>query len=321
MSALGSFPTPVELLEPLSTGTTSLWIKRDDLTHPEYGGNKLRKLGRVLGDARESGATRLVTVGAVGSHHVLSTGIFGKRAGFEVEAVVLRQPQSEHVLETLRASVGQGVRLVPADSYSEAARRLAASAANGAYLIPAGGSSRLGTLGVLDAATELAAQVRAGALPEPDLLVVALGSGGTVAGLLAGLAHSGLRTRVLAVAVAEPIKAFAHKARALAKELVDDPLRQHVLGRLEIERRYIGEGYGYATDAGKRAQSLASGLGLLLDATYTAKAFAAALERVALGAERHILFWHTLSSAPVAPLLRAAPLESDLEPSLRRLAY
>jgi 1-aminocyclopropane-1-carboxylate deaminase/D-cysteine desulfhydrase-like pyridoxal-dependent ACC family enzyme len=321
VSAIGTYPTPIQLLESLSTKSCSLWIKRDDLTHPVYGGSKVRKLGRLLDDAAEVGASRIVTLGAVGSHHVLSTGIFGKLAGLEVEAVALRQPQSEHVLETLRASIGQGVRLFPADSYAEAARYLAASAADGAYLIPAGGSSRLGTLGVLEAATELAAQVAAGELPEPDLLVVPLGSGGTVGGLLAGLAQARLRTRVLAVAVADPVKLFAHKARALAKELVDDPLRPHVLERLEIERRYLGDGYGYATAAGDHATRCAARLALVLDATYTAKAFAAALDRVALGAERHILFWHTLSGAPLAPLLIGAPLESELDSSVRRLAH
>ena len=320
MPELGLYPTPVERLEALFSARTSLWVKRDDLTHPLYGGSKLRKLGRLLDDARELGATRLVTVGAVGSHHVLCTGIFGKRAGFEVAAAVLRQPQSAHALETLRASINQGVELVPAASYAEAARYLVASAADGAYVIPAGGSNRLGTLGVLDAATELAAQVRAGVLPEPDLIVVALGSGGTVGGLLAGLEQARLRTRVLAVAVSEPVKLFAHKARALAKELVDDAHRPHVLARLEIERDFLGRGYGYASTAGEAATERAASVGLRLDATYTAKAFAAALARVALGSERHVVFWHTLSGASLAPLLLDAPLEPEIAPALRRLA-
>lgn len=319
MATLGAYPTPVQRLEQFSTASTSLWIKRDDLTHPVYGGSKLRKLGRILEDALELGATRLVTVGAVGSHHVLCTGIFGECAGFQVEAVVLPRPRSTHVVDTLRASVGRGVRLVPAASYAEAARHLATSAASGAYSIPAGGSSPRGTLGILEAATELAEQVRTGVLPEPDLLVVALGSGGTVGGLVAGLEQARLRTRVLAVAVTEPTRVFTHKARALAKELVAEPLRAHVLDRLELERRYLGPGYGHATAAGEHATAQAARVGLSLDATYTAKAFAAALERVALGRERHILFWHTLSGAPLAPLLLNAPLESELADDLRRL--
>src|SRR6187402_3980391 len=156
MLDFGSYPTPVACLEQLSTNNTTLWIKRDDLTSSVYGGSKLRKLGPLLDDARCRGASKLVTLGAVGSHHVLATGVFGKLAGLAVEALVLRQPHSPHVLETVRASIGQGVTLVPVTSYREAARELALRAAAGAYSIPAGGSNLLGTLGLVAAASELA---------------------------------------------------------------------------------------------------------------------------------------------------------------------
>src|SRR4051794_34115897 len=225
MLDFGTYPTPIVRLEQLSTASTTLWVKRDDLTNPVYGGSKLRKLEPLLEDAKRLGATKLVTMGAVGSHHVLATGVFGTRAGFSVEAVVLRQPQSTHVLATARASIGQGVRLVPAASYAEAARHLAVRAAEGAYIIPAGGTNRLGSQGLLAAAAELAEQVRAGLLPERDSIVVALGSGGTAAGLAAGLVRTGLRTRVLAIPVAEPVKVFVLKARALAVALVDHSSR------------------------------------------------------------------------------------------------
>jgi len=321
MLDFGTYPTPIACLEQLSTLTTTLWVKRDDLTNPVYGGSKVRKLGPLLDDAKSRGATRLVTMGAVGSHHVLATGVFGKRAGFSVEAVVVRQPHSTHVLETARASIGQGVRLVPAASYAEAARHLAVSAAAGAYVIPAGGSSLLGTRGFVAAATELAEQVGAGALPEPDLIVLPFGSGGTAAGLAAGLLRAGLRTRVLAIAVAEPVKVFEHKARELAKELVEHSSHAAVLERLEVDRHYLGEGYGRPTRASEHATREAARESLVLDDTYTAKAFAAALDRVALGNERHVLFWHTLSSAPLAPLLIGAPQEHELASQLRQLAF
>jgi len=313
-------PTPVEWLEPLSTAATSLWVKRDDLTNPIYGGSKVRKLGPLLEDAKRRGATRLVTVGALGSHHVLATGLFGRLAGLQVEALILSQPRSAHVLETVRASAGQGVTLIPVASYTEAVRQLAARAAAGAYSIPAGGTNLLGTLGLLEAAAELAQQVHAGLLPEPDLLVLPLGSGGTAAGLVAGLVQAGLRTRVLAVAVAEPSKVFAHKARALAKALLAPSLHATALQRLEIERGYLGEGYGYPSSAGEHATRQAERVGLTLDATYTAKAFAAALARVAFGSEQHILFWHTLSSRSLLPLLKDAPQEHELAIEVRRLA-
>jgi 1-aminocyclopropane-1-carboxylate deaminase/D-cysteine desulfhydrase-like pyridoxal-dependent ACC family enzyme len=321
MRDFGTYPTPIACLEQLSSATTTVWVKRDDLTNRTYGGSKVRKLGALLEDATSRGARKLLTVGTVGSHHVLATGVFGRLLGFQVEAVVLPQPQSPHVLETVRASIGQGVVLVPAGSYAEAARHLAVSAAAGAYSIPAGGSNLLGTRGMVAAAAELAEQVRAGALPEPDLIVLPLGSGGTAAGLSAGVLQAGLRTRVLAIAVAEPVQVFTRKAQALAKELVDHSSRAAVLQRLEIDRRYLGDGYGRPTRASQHAMREAGRVGLTLDDTYTAKAFAAVLERRARGTERHILYWHTLSSANISPLLIGAPEEQKLPSEVRRLAH
>jgi 1-aminocyclopropane-1-carboxylate deaminase/D-cysteine desulfhydrase-like pyridoxal-dependent ACC family enzyme len=319
MLELGSYPTPVAELTSLSSPGSALWIKRDDQTSPIYGGNKLRKLERLLDHARQTGARRIVTLGAVGSHHVLATGIFGAALGLRVEAVLLPRPDSPGVLTTLRATIAQGVALFPAESYAEARLRLQAWAAEGAYVIPAGGTNRLGTLGIMDAAAELALQVQAGALPEPDLIVVPLGSGGTVAGLLAGLAQTELRSRVLAVTVAEPAKLFEQRARSLAKSLVSGAARERVLERLQIERRYLGAGYGVTSAESAHACAEAARVGITLDTTYTGKAFAAALAHVALGRARTILYWQTLSSAPLTPLLRDAPLERELEPRLRGL--
>src|SRR5271165_3541870 len=97
--AFGRYPTPVGRLSPLSTDRSELWVKRDDLTNPEYGGNKVRKLERLLARALERGARRIVTVGAAGSHHVLATAIFGRRVGLEVEAVLVPQPGTGHAAE------------------------------------------------------------------------------------------------------------------------------------------------------------------------------------------------------------------------------
>jgi len=321
MLDFGFYPTPVECIERLSTAKATLWVKRDDLTNPLYGGSKVRKLGPLLAEARDLGAKQIVTLGAVGSHHVLATAIFAKRAGLKVAAVLLRQPRSTHVLETVRASIGQGVVPVPVSSYAEAMQQLAVRAAGGAYAIPAGGSSLVGTRGIASAAEELADQVRAGLLPEPDLIVLPLGSGGTAAGLAAGLVRSALRSRVLAIPVAQPLKVFVHKTRALAAQVAGDSWRAAVAARLEVDERYLGVGYGHSTPAGEHARREAASQGLKLDDTYTAKAFAAALDRIALGRERNVLFWNTLSSADMAPLLLSAPHEHELAPEVRALAY
>jgi 1-aminocyclopropane-1-carboxylate deaminase/D-cysteine desulfhydrase-like pyridoxal-dependent ACC family enzyme len=309
---LGDYPTPIEPLPTLSRPGVALWVKRDDLTAPVYGGNKVRKLEYVLGDARAHGKTELLTAGAVGSHHVLATTIYGVRSGFRVKAVLVPQPKSEHALVNLRAELAQGL---DARASSEVLVPVALGRRyhTGSYYVQVGGSSALGAMGYVDGARELAAQVRAGQMPTPDLVVVTLGSGGTAAGLAAGFALEGLPTRVLGVSVVGPTQLFAwythHLARACVERAGGSITRQELAARLVTTARWLGRGYGYPTDDGARAAARAADCGLTLDGTYTAKSFAAALDVVQGGREKVVLYWHTLSSAPMAPLLEGAPAE------------
>jgi len=356
-------PTPVERVAGLSAAATAwaggaeLWVKRDDRTHPVYGGNKVRKLEGILAAARARAATRLVTVGAAGSHHVLATAYFGREAGLEVEAVLVPQPRTEHVARVLRASVGCGVRAFPVGSWAAAApalglRRLAGGGK--AMLVPVGGSSVAGSMGYVEAARELAAQVRAGELPEPGVCVVALGSGGTAAGLAAGFALEGLATRVVGVSVSDPAWLVALVAHGLARACVRRGLAarraavraaaatasgptmepstaaallfEPAAPRLSVDARFLGGGYAHPTAEGREAIALAAEhAGLALDPTYTGKAFASALWHVRARRASHVLYWHTLSSAPLDALFpeagaRArAPDEASLDPRLRAL--
>jgi 1-aminocyclopropane-1-carboxylate deaminase/D-cysteine desulfhydrase-like pyridoxal-dependent ACC family enzyme len=319
MPPLGHYPTLVEPVPGLSAPSCSLWVKRDDLTHHVYGGNKVRKLEYLLEEARARGATRLVTVGAVGSHHVLATTYFGKQAGFQVEAVLVPQPRTEHVVEVLRADLGLGLKAFPAGSWAAAPWALVTRVAAGARLIPLGGSNTVGTMGYVDAGRELAAQVRDGVLPEPDVCVVALGSGGTAAGLAVGFAAAGLRTRVVGVCVSGPPWALRASARHLARACGRRIGAPSV--RLETDARFLGAGYGCRTPEGDEATTLARvHAGLTLDPTYTAKAFAAALWFVRARRAPRVLYWHTLSSAPMGPLLAGAPEESQIPAGLIALA-
>ena len=321
---LGTYPTPVEPLASLSRPGSALWVKRDDLTSPTYGGNKVRKLERLLARAKERGASRVLTVGAVGSHLVLATAVFGKRLGLAVDAVLLPQPRTLHVVDDVRADLALGLRALPARSYAHATLRVAAElAARRAFFIPVGASNVLGSLGYVDAVRELALQVRSGAMPEPDLIIVTLGSGGTAGGIAAGLALERMKTRVVGVTVAEPLALLAGAARHLAVRCVrylggTAPTRT-IVARLEADGRWVGPGYGSSTAHGDRATKLAAGVGLTLDPTYTAKAFAAALDAVEHGRGATILYWHTLSRAPMGPLLIGAPSEEELSPSVRGL--
>jgi 1-aminocyclopropane-1-carboxylate deaminase/D-cysteine desulfhydrase-like pyridoxal-dependent ACC family enzyme len=322
---IGQYPTPVQRLTLLSTDRCELWVKRDDLTHDAYGGNKVRKLEHILERARERSARRIVTFGTAGSHHVLATTLHAKRAGFEVAAILTPQHRTDHAVKNLRAALALRLQAIPTSSMALAPVVLSTVLRQGDFVVGPGGSTLHGTLGYVDAAFELARQIDDGEIPAPDLIVVALGSAGTAAGLLAGLVASkvggALRaTQLVGVRVVSPVLMGRRRTLALSFRAAHhrklDVSWGELGARFTIESTFLGAGYGQASPAGDRATGLAEREGLRLDPTYTAKTFAAALDRVENGAFARVLYWHTLSSAPLEPTLIHAP---ELPPELDRL--
>jgi 1-aminocyclopropane-1-carboxylate deaminase/D-cysteine desulfhydrase-like pyridoxal-dependent ACC family enzyme len=336
-TVLGRYPTPVQRLSSLSTDRCELWVKRDDLTNDVYGGNKVRKLEHILARARERSARRIVTFGAAGSHHVLATTIHGRRAGLEIAAILTPQPRNEHAVGNLQIALSLGLEPIRAASMALAPVVLPTVLRQGDFVVGPGGSTLHGTLGYVDAAFELARQIDDGALPVPDIIVVALGSAGTAGGLVAGMSaltaggtttSSGApsstpgpslsETRLVGVRIVSPVLMGRQRALLLAWRAAhhrrlgvswDD-----LAARLALEPGFLGAGYGRATAAGDRATDLAERAGLTLDPTYTAKAFAAALDLVEKGRFQRVLYWHTLSSAPLEPMLsRASQLPAELD--------
>jgi D-cysteine desulfhydrase len=318
---LGDGPTPVRELTGLgaSRGEAPVWIK-DDGAYSLVGGNKARKLEWLLADARRRGKRTILTGGATGTNHGLATAVFARRLGMRTVLVLAPQPQTDHVraqLARLHAS-GAEIHIAPGfhTSFLLAAWLAVAKAGPGLrtpYLVPPGGSSPLGCVGYVRAALELRDQVVAGELPEPSHIVVALGSGGTAAGLLAGIRLSGLRSRLLCVVVSDAIRLEARGVARLARRTLQ-LLADHgaavpaatTAGTLKLERGWLGTGYGRSTPESERAMELLERERVTLDPVYTAKAVAALLalnERGAFG-EGPVLYWHTYSAPkpnPVAP--------------------
>jgi D-cysteine desulfhydrase len=180
----------------------------------------------------------------------------------------------------------------------------------GAYFLASGGSSPLGTVGVVNAMFELRAQVNAGVMPEPDFIFCPLGSSGTMAGLSLGGILAGLKSKVIGVRVtmdhAGPVP-IANKGtvqklmrRTLALLMKHSPEVPAVaLPEQRVLDSYFGEGYGRATRAGGEAMARAMELeGIRLDPTYTAKTFAAVRDFIAApeNARATVLYWHTYHS-------------------------
>lgn len=319
---LGSYPTPLRKVELPLPADGELWLKDDGQSALLYGGNKVRKLERLLALAQRQGAKRLLTIGAAGSHHVLATCVFGARLGLRTCAVLTPQPWTAHAEDTLRAGLHAGLIAAPATSGLDAVRCLRREQRPGDFVIGPGGWGVAGTWAYRLAVDELQAQLRQAGVERLDGIVVAAGSGSTAAGLLAGVLETGVARRVVAVQVApNPLLRAIITGQALyALWRQGRPLHAlRALGSLEIESAFVGTGYGHPSARADGALGLARSFGLALEPTYTAKAFAAAVERTS-GSERGTsrsklrlhqrhtyLYWHTLSSVPLTALLTGAP--------------
>ena len=329
---LGRFPTPVARLDGLLPPAVELWVKRDDQSGTFYGGNKVRKLEFLLADARARGGRRLVTLGAIGSHHVLATAIYGRQAGFAVDAVVFPQPLTEHVREQMLADVAAGARLHPTRGWLGVPMAVARlRCGDDAVWITSGGSSPVGSLGYVSAGLELLEQIAAGALPRPDVIYVALGSCGTAAGLLVGLAGAPslprLDAKLVGARVVDRVVSNEHATRRLAARTAAllAARGEHWFDHFQpppfsVEHRFFGGAYGRATPASDDAVARAAAVGLLLEPTYTGKAMAALLADAAAGAldGKRVLFIDTYSSVDLAPLVASGPGVSALPASLQR---
>ncbi len=317
-------PTPVRQL--VRTAGSDLWLKDDGLVSPLYGGNKVRKLEAVLPHILRRRASRILTLGAAGSHHVLATALFARRYSVPTHALLLPQPWSAHAEATLRATVATCERVEAATSAAAIPRWLL-NCRRGDYVLAPGASTHLGALGVARGVSELRAQIEAHELPEPDLIVTPLGSGGTAAGLLAGALLQNLKCRIVAVQVtrAPGLRWLVLRlARAALRAAGFDASWSTLGARLVTTRRYCGSSYGARTEAGEAATRRSSELGLQLDVTYTAKAFAAALDATAgclleTAPVDNVLYWHTLSAQPPASCAPEAAFSAPLPAALDAL--
>lgn len=321
-------PTALTLAEHVSRHTgREVFVKHDNATHPRYGGNKVRKLEYLLADARVRGATDLITVGAAGSHHALATSVHGAAAGFHVAVVLCPQAGNEHVTMNLRADLAQGATVHPV---SAGWKLLPAALAHAAvlrakgripYVIPAGGSTPLGACGYIDAVGELATQLRVLGVGRIDAMVCALGSGATLAGMMAGARLHALMTEAWGVRVTPRLMS----SRALVAWLATQSLRRstpRAEGFSRADVRVIddqfGDGYGVPTPAAHEALELFARDGIELDLTYTAKAAAGLLALARRDPPgRRYLFWNTLSSAPLGALV--PDLDAPLPPEITAL--
>lgn len=307
---LAELPTPVYLKESMTpSGVRSISVKRDDLTNPLYGGNKVRKLEYIFQRALDRKATRVATFGAAGSNHALATAILANDIGLECTCFLAHQKRTPKVPYALNMHRRLGTEIVRYGG-SIAALPLFREYLQHrhAWVVPLGGSCWLGATGFVNAGLELAEQVAKGDIPCPARIYIANGTMGSVAGLLLGLAAAELPTEVHAVRVAD--NRFTNPAildrlmrkTALLLNRFDPTFDASTADRARLQWRddFFAGGYAVFDDDTEDAVSFASEqLGLRLETTYTGKAMAALLHDMQMPEYQGetFLFWNTHNSS------------------------
>ncbi len=281
-------------------------VKRDDLIGLGLGGNKVRGLELFLGEALALGSDVIVTGAGPQSNHVRATALIGRMLGLDVVAVLWGSPLST-ARGNLQLTQLAGARLVWTGSTDRAsvddaiAATVAKLRARGRrpYAIPRGGGAPLAVVAHLLAARRVEEDLRARGAAV-DRIVVAAGSGATVAGWLLWRTLAGSGPAITAWSVSRPVPEVEQQILGLARAAADRlelPLDPKRLRDLIDVRDAVGPGYGVPSPAGAEAlRVLLETEAIPLDPTYTAKAFGGWLELARSDPaerDRSVLFIHT----------------------------
>ncbi|MBR6799223.1 MAG: D-cysteine desulfhydrase family protein [Firmicutes bacterium] len=320
-TALGFFPTPLYKLDKLSAELgIELYIKRDDFTGSNlFGGNKTRKLEYLIGKAKAEGCDHIFTYGAVQSNHAMQTVWAAAKNGikpviylaaivpidendikanllldriYDAEIHIVEPLEGESFMDTEERSFKMG---------EEHIKRLEAEG-HKCMNIPVGGADETGSLGYIGGITELYEQADALGV-EFDYLYHATGSGGTMAGMMAGRNLLGRNTVIRSISAMEIGRSYAKHAASLSNGALalmgigspDDPLVK--AEDFAPDDNYYAPGYEIPNEATTKAiKLLAKTEGILVDPVYSGKAFSALLDHVKTGKIEQgskVVFVHT----------------------------
>ena len=298
---LCTLPTPLHRLEELSRRLAAdIWIKRDDLNGFAMGGNKARKAEFLLADALQRKCDVVLTAGAMQSNHVRVIAAASSRFSMECHLFLSGpkpdQPTANLLLDLLADAQ---VHVVPSEERPSAMETFAEQLQKKGrrpYIIPIGGSNEIGAQGYVLGVQELEEQLQH--LPrKPTTLVFSSSSGGTHAGILAGMALVQSKMRHLGIRVdrdPDLEESICTVANAIAKRL--DLVKEFQREDVSLNSDYIGEDYGIPSKEGTQAlKELWQREGILLEPVYTAKAMAGLIDLTRRGewADERVLFLHS----------------------------
>ncbi|MCS7213962.1 MAG: pyridoxal-phosphate dependent enzyme [Candidatus Calescibacterium sp.] len=281
----------------------NFFIKREDVLG-KYGGNKVRKLEFLYPTIDKK---NVFMFGPTGSHHLVANLIYGKDR-FDFISVIfptyLYKMRNSYVLEKTEIVKMYSKKVIFTQSMPLAfALTYVLSKIKNGFFIPPGSSSPRTSLGFVLSAIEIYESITKNEIPEPDFIFLPAGTGGTIAGLLAGLNIVGLKSQIIGVQVVETcrefiVKKFCNLVLKELKKIVNDlnTNTNHTKANLKIIRGFIGKGYGYPTEDGIKAKEFFERFGIKSELTYTAKTLSAILHMKEKFREKNVLFYYTLNT-------------------------
>lgn len=305
---LGFYPTPIHKLEKLSEEFgINLYLKRDDFSGMNlFGGNKIRKLEYLIGDALAKKCDYVFTFGATQSNHAMQTATACCRCGLKpvlyLESYV--EPDEHDIRSNLLLDkiLGAEIHIFKegTDLMAEAQKQIDKLKAEGhnPYIVPMGGASEVGSTGFLEGFAEMTEQMKKEGL-KADYIFHATGTGGTLAGLLAGKKVLNSDTNIISIDVSNKTPEFYDNVAKLSQ----DTLKRagfHIkvtADEINHDLDYFGEGYEVPTVAASNAiKKLARTEGILTDPVYSGKALSGLLDYLEKGRIEKgstVVFWHT----------------------------
>jgi len=290
--------TPIHKLERLSQALgKAIYIKRDDYTGTEISGNKVRKLEYTIQYVLDHGYDTIITTGAITSNHARATAALCAQYNIECHLVLRGELQAYEGNLFLDAMLGAHIHVIEPTASREAAmeslyKNLEAQGKT-PFSIPVGASDWIGTHGYVHGFDEIIEQEKEMNITF-DSINVAVGSGGTYAGLWYGNEQHQSTKQIIGYAVDQSTEAFHNKIVEIIQQL-DDSVKG--FDTVHINDAYIGLGYGQATDEELQFYiDIAQLEGMILDPTYTGKAFKGLVEEIKSGQydnQENILFVHT----------------------------
>jgi L-cysteate sulfo-lyase len=321
-----NLPTALEEMPFLSErlGGPKLYIKRDDTTGLGFGGNKARKLEFIMAQAKRRKADVIVTGAGFQSNWCTQVAAAARKLGMKV-ILVKRGPREEyepseydgnHLLHFI---LGADINVVAERQIRDVSKKLCKEIrkeGHTPYFIPIGGSTPFGTLGYVNAVSEILSKADARKI-KVNYIVTATGSVGTQAGLILGtkILNTNIKILGFSVSLTRPLASnqimnlIEDTSRLLSVDVLIEP--EDVVVRDE----YVGEGYGVINkEVIEAIRLVAETEGIFLDPVYTGKAMAGLIDQIKrrrFTDEEVVVFVHTGGTAALFPYRR--PIKAMIE--------